>query len=87
MKSIFSDDNYELPKGVFVNIPFPALHRDPKRFPDPLKYDPERFYNPAGDKHPFEFCPFSAGPRNCIGNQATKFILSKNHIYALPSKF
>lgn len=57
-----------IPAGMAVYIPVYALHHDPEAWPDPEVYDPERFRGPAKDtRHPFQFLPFGAGPRNCIG--------------------
>ena len=61
---------YNIPKGTTVNIDFYSLHHDPQQFPQPEKYIPERFLPENSSKrHPFAFVPFSAGPRNCIGQK------------------
>ena len=45
-----------------------VFHHNPKYFPDPNRFDPERFSPEAKAARPrFTFIPFSAGPRNCIG--------------------
>ncbi|XP_061108404.1 cytochrome P450 4V2 isoform X2 [Conger conger] len=63
-------NGFRVPEGVnAVIIPY-ALHRDPRYFPDPEEFRPERFLpeNSAG-RNPFAFIPFSAGMRNCIGQR------------------
>jgi cytochrome P450 len=62
--------DYVLPSGTTLWLLFHALHMDPEVFPDPQKFDPERFTdeNSVG-RHPYAFCPFSAGPRGCIGQK------------------
>ncbi|XP_040833744.1 cytochrome P450 4B1 isoform X1 [Ochotona curzoniae] len=63
-------DGRSLPEGSLISLHIYALHRNNTVWPnsevfDPLRFSPE---NSSG-RHPFAFIPFSAGPRNCIGQQ------------------
>ncbi|XP_062139798.1 probable cytochrome P450 4s3 [Drosophila sulfurigaster albostrigata] len=58
-----------IPKGASVSCLIYMLHRDPVSFPDPERFDPDRFYLNEQQLHPFAFAAFSAGPRNCIGQK------------------
>jgi len=63
-------DCIKLPPGTTVNIFIYGLQRNPKYFPDPDKFIPERFETDnCVNMHPYAFIPFSAGPRNCIGQK------------------
>ncbi|XP_060083510.1 cytochrome P450 3A24-like isoform X2 [Ylistrum balloti] len=60
--------NIKIPKGMIINIPVGAIQRDPEYWPDPEKFDPERFTPEAkAGRDPYVFLPFGTGPRNCVG--------------------
>uniref|UniRef100_UPI003B5B09D0 cytochrome P450 4C1-like n=1 Tax=Leptopilina heterotoma TaxID=63436 RepID=UPI003B5B09D0 len=62
--------NHLIPAGCSTDLHIFDLHRDPNFWPDPEKFDPERFSPERSQKrHPYSFIPFSAGPRNCIGQK------------------
>ena len=57
-----------VPAGCGVLIAPFATHRLPGIYPDPEKFDPDRFLaDRAESRHQYAFIPFSAGPRSCIG--------------------
>ncbi|WP_084467850.1 cytochrome P450 [Actinokineospora inagensis] len=61
--------SYHLPKGAAVVFSPYALHRRPDYFPDPERFDPDRFATEAEEALPrHAYLPFGAGHRVCIGN-------------------
>ncbi|KAH0547061.1 hypothetical protein KQX54_016896 [Cotesia glomerata] len=74
--------SYELPptvpgaKPLMLNpgdniwIPIHAIHRDPQYYPNPDKFEPERFMDDEKDTfNQAAYMPFGIGPRMCIGNR------------------
>jgi len=61
-------DGYCVPKGWVVLLAPYTLHRREEYFPDPGKFDPERFTPEREKQLPrYTYMPFGAGPRICLG--------------------
>ncbi|XP_023936311.1 cytochrome P450 6B1-like [Bicyclus anynana] len=66
--------NITIEKDVTILVPLLAISRDEKYYPNPNKFDPERFS--AGNdscRHPCANIPFGTGPRHCIGKLFAKY--------------
>ncbi|CAG7717309.1 unnamed protein product [Allacma fusca] len=64
------DSDVSLPEGSLVVIPTYQVHHDEDYWPEPSRFDPERFMKEnVSKRHPFAYQPFGHGPRNCIGNR------------------
>ncbi|CAB4483282.1 unnamed protein product [Rhizophagus irregularis] len=55
-----------LPINTTVIVNAWQIHHNPQYWENPKQYNPERFLNNE-KRHPFAWIPFSAGPRNCLG--------------------
>ena len=61
-------DGYLIPKNTQIGIFTYVIHHRPDIWENPEEFDPLRFHpNNAEKRHPYAYIPFSAGPRNCIG--------------------
>ncbi|XP_041980390.1 cytochrome P450 6B5-like [Aricia agestis] len=87
-------DKYKIPgtdvtieKGQIVVVPVRAIHYDETIYPNPEKFDPERF-DPkvSAGRHACAYMPFGLGPRNCIGMRFAK-VQSRVCILKLLSRF
>ena len=59
---------YRLPAGTYFFFSQYIMQRTPEYFPDPLRFDPERFTPEAKAVRPkFAYFPFGGGSRQCIG--------------------
>ncbi len=60
---------YTVPAGALVVVSQYLMHRDPRFFPDPERFDPERWTPEARRARPaYTYFPFGGGPRRCIGD-------------------
>ncbi|XP_055855526.1 probable cytochrome P450 311a1 isoform X2 [Episyrphus balteatus] len=67
--------NYEIVPGTTLWINMYGLAHDAKRFPEPDKFDPERFGSDGPEIPPYVFLPFSGGPHSCIGKRYAMLIM------------
>ncbi|KAI1163814.1 cytochrome P450 family protein [Nemania serpens] len=62
--------NWTIPKNTPVSLSIFHMHHNPEVYPDPLRFDPERWLGDIEERHRLErsFVPFSRGTRNCLGS-------------------
>lgn len=62
--------NMPVPAGTGLWIPVHVVNRDPNNFPDPDKFNPERWMLPSSVIHPvLSWLAFGGGPRHCVGQR------------------
>ncbi|XP_013183008.2 cytochrome P450 6k1 [Amyelois transitella] len=76
------DENLTIPAGTPVYVNAIGMHVDPKYFPEPEKFNPDRFLpENEEDIQPNTYLPFGEGPRVCIGMRFANYTMR----YALAS--
>ncbi|XP_060653760.1 cytochrome P450 4p1-like isoform X1 [Drosophila nasuta] len=80
-----------LPAGTQISLHIFDIHRSPRYWDSPDKFQPERFLpENCRDRHTYAYIPFSAGQRNCIGQKyamlemKTLLIVVLKHYKILP---
>jgi cytochrome P450 len=64
----FRAGQYDLPAGTVVLMSQWVMHHDQRYWPEPMKFDPDRWRPDAKTDRPrYAYFPFSFGPRSCIG--------------------
>ena len=70
------DKDVVLEKRMTTVIPVLALHHDPKYYPEPERFDPERFTeDEKAKRHHYVYLPFGEGPRICIGTFEVLYLI------------
>ncbi|KAH7832824.1 hypothetical protein Vadar_000332 [Vaccinium darrowii] len=80
----FTFDGYRIPKESKVCWSFHSTHKDPAYFPNPEKFDPNRFE--GNGPAPYTFVPFGGGQRMCPGKEYARIEILV-FIYNLVKKF
>lgn len=66
----YDNKTLNIKPGVSLVFPIWSFHHDPKFFPEPENFNPDRFSEEnRGNIDPDTFLPFGIGPRNCIGSR------------------
>ncbi|XP_073969801.1 probable cytochrome P450 6a17 isoform X2 [Rhodnius prolixus] len=69
-----TSDGLTIPKGSKVVIPSLSIHMDPKFYPEPEVFRPERF-DPDQFPNKYIWLPFGEGPRKCLGMRLAQMLL------------
>lgn len=84
---------WDLPAGTMVGPSIHLTHRNPDVWPDPSRFDPDRFADPK-KVSPYAFLPFGGGTRRCIGMAFALYemrivlatVLSRHRVLPAPGK-
>jgi cytochrome P450 len=79
-------EEYDVPPGTDIYLSPYLLHRTPSLWPDPDRFDPDRFADGVQKKKDRPYFPFSLGPRRCLGEYFS-FLEMKVHLALLLPRF
>ena len=78
---------YAVPANSNVLLPLYLLHRHPRFWRDPERFEPERFAPEHEAERPrFAYMPFAAGPRHCIGETVALYEMLV-HLYKIARRY
>jgi cytochrome P450 len=78
---------FSVPPGTNVLLPLYLLHRHPRYWKDPDRFEPERFDSEHEAERPrFAYMPFAAGPRHCIGETFALYEMLV-HLYKVARRY
>ena len=65
MVPMYELGEYQIPQHFSVLVSLLQLHQDPEVYPDPERFDPQRFLDNKANT--FSLVPFGGGTRRCVG--------------------
>jgi len=69
----YDGSQLQVKKGTVINLPIHCFHYDEEYFPNPFKFEPERFIGDDGGEKKYRdmgvYAPFGDGPRMCLGQR------------------
>ena len=71
-------EGYELPEGVRLFIGTTATHYMEDLFPDPFKFDIDRYKAPRKEHLGSGYAPYGLGTHTCLGSRLTELYLATN---------
>ncbi len=74
----FTVEDYEIPRGVRVNIAQTAPHYMEDCFPDPFSFDIDRYLSPRNEHRNPGYAPYGLGPHTCLGTRWMTLHLAVN---------
>jgi cytochrome P450 len=78
--------DYFVPAGTEIYIAPYLIHRHPALWDEPHAFNPDRFLNEtANGRHALAMIPFSAGPRNCIGEFLARVEMQQHLMTMIPN--
>ncbi len=79
-------DDFDVPPGTDIYLSPYILHRTDHYWPEPDRFDPDRFAPTDKPKKDRPYFPFSLGPRRCLGEYLS-FLEMKVHLGLLLPRF
>ncbi|XP_040437497.1 25-hydroxyvitamin D-1 alpha hydroxylase, mitochondrial [Falco naumanni] len=67
--------DYLVPRQTLITLCHYAASRDPRHFPAPDAFRPQRWLRPDAARHPFASLPFGLGARSCLGRRLAQLEL------------
>ncbi|XP_069673194.1 probable cytochrome P450 6a14 [Periplaneta americana] len=81
------DSEVVVETGSLILIPIMGLHYDAKYYPEPTRFDPDRFTEEVKKtRHHYCYLPFGGGPHTCIGKQLA-LLQTKVGLVSILSKY